>query len=112
MQDEVDVQFQGVQVITAGRVVAHRRHRPVVLAGAQHQSFQRCLLRGGLREKQFDVVVGSLADKARQFRPAEGDAAHARGQVDHPQHMQAATFEFVADAVNGAGNQFAHSACS
>ncbi|MCY1250867.1 hypothetical protein D9M72_645530 [compost metagenome] len=54
-----------------------------------------------LREQQLDVVIRAEADEAGQLRPAQGNAAHARGQVDDAQDFKAATFDFVHDTVNG-----------
>ncbi|MNH23253.1 hypothetical protein D3C79_831420 [compost metagenome] len=101
VQHEVDVQFQGVQIVATRGVVAHLRQRTIVLAGAQHQGFQRRGLFGILREQQFDVIVRAEADKACQFRATQSNPAHARSQVDHPQHFQATAFDFVHDTVNG-----------
>ncbi|MNL27870.1 hypothetical protein D3C87_1494900 [compost metagenome] len=112
VQHEVDVQFQGVQVIAARRVVAHLGQGAVVLAGAQHQGFQGRSLLGVLREQQFDVIVRAQADEACQFRAPQGNPAHARGQVDHAQHLQATAFDFVHDAVNGLRDHFSHSVFS
>ncbi|MNZ30069.1 hypothetical protein D3C78_473250 [compost metagenome] len=111
VQHEVDVQFQGVQVIAARRVVAHLGQRTVVLTGAQHQGFQGRRLLGVLREQQFDVIVRAQADKTCQLRAAEGNPAHAWSQVDHAQHLQATAFDLMHDAVNG-GDHFSHSAFS
>ncbi|MNF16149.1 hypothetical protein D3C80_2190480 [compost metagenome] len=66
---------------------------------------------GVLREQQFDVIVRAQADEAGQSRPAQGDPAHARRQVNHPQHFQTTAFNFVRYTVNGL-NHFSHSACS
>ncbi|MNL35817.1 hypothetical protein D3C87_1578670 [compost metagenome] len=111
VQYKIDVQLQGIEVVAARGVVAHFRQRTVVLAGAQHQGFQRRRLLGVLREQQFDVIVRAQADETCQFRAAQGNPAHARGQVDHPQHFQATAFDFVHDTVNGA-DHFSHSAFS
>ncbi|MNZ74156.1 hypothetical protein D3C78_925980 [compost metagenome] len=101
VQYEVDVQFQGVQIVATRGVVAHLRQRTIVLAGAQHQGFQCRGLFGILREQQFDVVVRAEADKTCQFRATQGNPAHAWSQVDHAQHFQATAFDFVHDTVNG-----------
>jgi hypothetical protein len=70
------------------------------------------LFRRVLWKQQFDVVVRAEADEARQFRTTQRDAAHARRQVDHPQHFQATAFDLVADTVDGLHDHFSHSACS
>ncbi|MNR31431.1 hypothetical protein D3C85_1489410 [compost metagenome] len=111
MQDKIDVQLQRIQVIAPRGVVAHFRHRAVVLACPQHQCLQRGGLLGVLREHQFDVIIGAQADEARKLWSAQGDATHARRQVNHPQHFQATAFDFMHDAVNGLAH-FSHSACS
>ncbi|MNN43023.1 hypothetical protein D3C81_1572390 [compost metagenome] len=101
MQDEIDIQLQGIQVVAARGVVAHGRLWAVVLAGAEYQGVQCRLLRRVLREQQLDVVVGAETDETGQLRAAQGNAAHARGQVDDAQDFKFATFDLVHHTVNG-----------
>ncbi|MNU33305.1 hypothetical protein D3C71_218650 [compost metagenome] len=112
MQDKIDVQFQRIEVVATRRVITHFRFWSIVLAGAEHHGLQRGGLFGVLREQQFDVIVSAQADKPGQLRPAEGNAAHARGQVDHAQHLKLAAFDFVHHTVNGLGIDCSHSAFS
>ncbi|MCY1403260.1 hypothetical protein D9M71_184300 [compost metagenome] len=99
MQHEVDVQLIGHQVDAPWRVLAHGR--PCATIPSQISGLDRLLLRWRFGKQQLDMVVTAHAGEALQLGTAEGDAAHARGQVGDPQHLQAALADLVVDAVNG-----------
>jgi len=99
VQHEVDVQFVGRQVDSARRVLAHGW--PSAAVTAQVAGVDGLLLLGSFREQQLDVVVTAQAGETLQLGATQGDAAHARGEVGHPQYLQATLADFVIDAVNG-----------
>ncbi|MNR35552.1 hypothetical protein D3C85_1534060 [compost metagenome] len=66
------------------------------------------MFRRVLREQQLDVIVRAEADKTGQLRAAQGNAAHARGQVDHAKHFQTTALDLVHDTVDGLRDHFSH----